>query len=862
MKKLYILLFANIFLFAILACDDEVTDLHEKNYTLELSKDTVVFNTEGGLKSVQIFTNQESWEAVYEENPWFTSTEFRNADGYEMITMEADSSTSLSQRESVVNITAGPYQTKLYVIQIGNEPTIYLNLDSLTLDKDTAVVNLPYISNIDFEIENPASWIQAEKTVNSNNETVLRLLVGRNETGAGRETKLLLKQNNGEFSTSLFVAQSADYGKYEALDIDKVKSNKQIKVISGTASSSLGENFGIEKAFDGNLDSYFQSDWQESEKIEFTFKLETSNDKLNYIIYYPSEESKTQSVKTVFIDIKKTGENDFNQIAVKYFDQTAPNMIALNTALENVDEVKFRVLETYADRGSVPSASCAEVEFYTTTALYESIFTDNTCSALKAEVGINEILNIEDVFYQNLARHLYHGTYETARIMDLSAIQKDRRVAKINHASLYEYASGIYFEANEEALVFCGEHTGTSPSIIVLNSTEEREYPLIEGVNKITPDIGGNVYVKNPSDVKIHIASGTYHELYYEENLPVALEKEGKEFEVLDIINDKLHLIVPFGYAQEISGLLNTFTENLSKFVEAAHKFYGVNEASYQVQSRLGIYLDTEDREIESLIHFNKTEFEAICNFDFDAETFEYNTVVFDVLEKLGVAYEPYLNQSWSMANVSSKLFALSYLYENFGFSLIENEELYQSAFQEIIINGKNHEDANNPWTQAVPLWQLYHYLKNVQGVDDYYTQLCNEVKQQASTGNYTTYFMQFTNQLSDIDFSEFFDKWNIGSTSSKPESKAPGGLAYYTENSQTLYEQPAAPNFMMYMAGLGLVRPSNIAALEFYENGIFRHVETYSTDITTIWKPKWTDFKSHMKIVAIGSNGEEKEVN
>ncbi len=848
MNKLYMPLLI-ICLLTLFSCEEKISNTYVKNYTLELSKDTILFNVGGGMKSVEILTNQESWEASYEDNIWFDAKEYRDADGYEMLTLKADSCTALENRKSVINFKAGPYQTKLHVVQIGNKPTIYLGRDILLLDKDTAVINLPCVSNIDFDIENTSNWVKAEKMTNEDNEEIIRLFVGTNSADERRDT-ILFKQTDGDHVTSLVIIQSGEFESYEPLDVDKVKGNKQIPVISGRASSTLAD-FNIENAFDGDHTSYFQSDWQEkTSPIEFFFKLDAGEDKLNYIIYYPSEESAEQSVKGLYIYYKQKDDTDFKTLNYKTLDQYEPTLIVLNTPLENVDSLKFKVMTTYGGE-AVPSASCAEVEFYTTTVLYADIFTDNTCSELQAGVTMDQILNINDAFYQKIAKHLFHETYDYERIMNLSPIQVDRRVAKINNASLYEHASGIYFEANEEVLVFCGEHSGASPSLIVFDGLTKKEYTLMEGINKITPDKAGKVYINNSTDVKIHIPSGIYKGLYNKDNLSTVFDEEGLDGEVLDLVSEKFHILLPFSYAQEISTSLNDFERKLDSLAVAARIFYGVNEGSYKTQSPLGILLGVEGAETESLLSFTQTEVDSILTFKG-----AYNATMFSVLEKLGAAYEPYIGKVWGESGVSSKLFPLSYFYENNGLSIVKNNNYYASAIQDIIVNNVSYANVSSEWSKVVPLWQLYHYLKNAENIDDYYAQLSNKVKSQTKLNAYTTELRTYTNQITEEVYDDFFYKWNMGGKELTEPSKL--GLAYYIEDNLSIYTGGGEFNPGRFFASTGLLyRYKNVVAVEVYNAGFLARV---ITDFSQTISKQWPSYSSSMKVKAVGASGISEE--
>lgn len=854
-KRIYYLVAS--LLLVIWSCKQDITNVSEKHYTLELSRDTMLFDVGAGMKSVEIKTSEDSWEATYDNANWYTATEFRDANDYEMITIAVDSCTELSSRESVVTITAGPYEKQLHIIQIGNQPSIYLTTDSLFMDRDTAVVDIRYVSNIDFNIENSSSWFQVEKST-VGEDKILRIKIRPNNSGASRESDIVLKQIDGTYSTSLFVAQSADLEPYQPFDVADVTGNKQIPVVGSAATSTLA-GFELSKAYDGNMEIYFQSDWQETDPIEFSFTLNAGTDKLNYLIYYPSAESSKQSVKTANVYTRVVGSQTFSLVGLKTFDQLKPTLITLAQPLANVEEVKFTVVTTFGDTGTIPAASCAEVEFYTTSPLYADIFTDNTCSELVPGITMDKILNIQDQFYRNLAKHLYNGTYESERIMNVSAIQLDRTVAKVYKASLYEHASGIQVVAGEEVVVFVGTYSGTAPSLIVQNATTTKEYTLMEGVNKLTPTITGKVYVKNPVAVKVHIAGGTVDGVYTVDSFEQALSQETDDDAIVDILANKAHLLVPVSYAGASASVLSGINANLTEIIDAAQTFYGVGTGTYQVGSRLGIFVSEQGTALESVVNLTYAELEAIA-----ASPGSYNETLFSALEKIGTAYEPYVNKLWGLSGVSSKLFALEYVYQKYGVLVLKTKGVYATAFQNIIVTDVAYLTANDAWSQVVPLWQLHRYVKDVVGVADFYAQLTYKVKQLTTVSDYAVHLANFTNQVTNRNFAVFFDKWNIGTPNNSPTTVAPGGLHYYIDDNKALYVTMGALTKGTFYPALGgyptLYNFKNVVGVEIYNAGFLAHVENYQSG--TLYNIKWTGYKTNMKIVAIGPDGTTMQVN
>ncbi len=842
------------------SCEEDLTNVTQEAYNLRLSRDTVFFNVGGGMKSVEVKTNQSSWKLIrHHEETWLSVEEFHDAGAYQMITITADSSSELSMRESSLTVEAGgQFSEQLVIMQLGNTPTIYLERDSIVVDKDTAVIILDLMSNIDFTIEHTADWLQVERKNDDTEGSALYLYIAKNETGSMREDLVELKQVDGDFSRFIYVSQASELGTYEPISTEDIKGNKQIPVVSGLASSTL-EGSDISKAFDGDYDTYFQSAYKEQDPIEFTFKLDAGTDLLNYIIYYPAIEElqpDTQLIiKVARIYVKKKGEVDFSSVGIKPFKKYEPKVIELTTALADVEEVKFQVIETYAPRGSTFSATCGEVEFYTHSVLYPNVFADITYSELLPNVTIGDILNIKDEFYQNIAKHLYNGTYEFDRILDLPPIQQDRVKAKVNAASLFEHATGIYLSPGEESVVFCDEFSGAKPAIVVLSSNGNIEsHELMVGINKITTQAGGKLYVNNPKAIKIHITNGKVLGKLSINNLAELDQLEEPDDYVIDILGSNTHFVAPVVFAKMNQELLLQFESKISAVVNDAQKFYGVDAGDYQVKSKLGFYLGTEAKDIETLVCLDKGEIEIITNTEGNYS----DDAACSVMEKIGNAYEPYLNKLWGIKDVSAKLFALSYLYENNAYSLIKDKKYYAQAIEDIIVADVFYSNISNEWIKVVPLWQLYHYIKNISGINDYYAQMSNRVKMRTSFSNYTNDLLNYTNQITGEQYQDFFYGWRMGVGEELAEpSKL--GLVYYVEDNMSLYSANNDPVPGIFYSNFGILSQSqNVVAVEVYNRGLV-HVTTYTNGSFNV-KTDWSSYQSGMTVKVVGASGVKLE--
>lgn len=286
----------------------------------------------------------------------------------------------------------------------------------------------------------------------------------------------------------------------------------KIQVASATATTeeTEQEERGIDKSFDGDYESYFNSKFGEFTDwpfiIDYTFKTAS---KLDYIVYTPRTDSGTRygafNEFNVYIATSTEPDTWTKVASCACGDKNyTPTTIQLEQTYEDVKQVRFEIQSAHNNR-----ISCAEMEFYQTNQNkfdYTTIFTDETCSALQEGITEKEITKMPGETYQKLALALLKGTYDKEyRIADYRPYQSPMIMAGINKTSEYglrDNPTGIYVDEGEEVLVLVGETHGQNISMIVQDLVNggyngAKTYPLKKGENKITVETGGLVYIQN-----------------------------------------------------------------------------------------------------------------------------------------------------------------------------------------------------------------------------------------------------------------------------------------------------------------------------------------------------------------------------
>lgn len=134
----------------------------------------------------------------------------------------------------------------------------------------------------------------------------------------------------------------------------------QMTILSATA-SSFQEGEEIENSFDGNLETYYHSNWSEKkDAYELVYYLQEDAPSLDLISYYP----RSNAGNGTFGEIEIYASTKANSEFVKVTDYDCkmvgtPSHIALSTSVVNPVAVKIVVIT-----GKGGFASCCEMEFY------------------------------------------------------------------------------------------------------------------------------------------------------------------------------------------------------------------------------------------------------------------------------------------------------------------------------------------------------------------------------------------------------------------------------------------------------------------------------------------------------------------
>lgn len=842
-------------LVAFFASCEQKLSVELENRFLRISRDTLLFKVEGGQKSVDVYTYKE-WEIVGEEVEWCRYEEYHEWDDRNILTFFAEANDGLNKLETVYEVRTDNESKKITVIQLGNAPEILLLRDTVLLDCDTARVKIPYVSNLDFEIKNIADWVTLECKYEGKGDTYLQLLCEKNKTGKERDIVIPLAQVDGEYVKTIYVKQGAVLEGYEAVAPEEVEGLNLLKIKSAAASTVL-EGHDLALAYDNDLNTYFQTEWQEEGDFWFSFEFEPNSPAVRYLVYHPRLDNQNQNIKEAELWVKYRGTTDFVKYGtnLQFTQPMASTTISFTTELE-IDAVKFVVKQFHSDRTiTVNAACCVEMQFLSSEPLYADIFADKACSRLQNGVTLDEIVGMEDEFYRNLAKHLYHGTYETdERVREYVTVQDDVNKAEVKVSSPYVQPMGVYVRENEEMVIFTDRlSSNVSVRCLDIESSlgSHSTVSLKEGVNRIRFKNKGLLYLTvngNAVPVKIHVAGGVVNGIVQPGILNNIRENEVCSY--VDVIGEYTHLLVEKRFVEK-ADFFEAFAR-LDEVVGKAREFTGVTLGSKVVKNRLSIFQSQEnsgvrtegvecgEEKIERLLSANNQGTETLWEFG----------------RELGEAYGIIkYNNLWGVKDVTNALCAL-YLQNFYGVESSLQREDYTGAYNTILVTEEAYASVSDVMAKLVPLWQICRYMELHQGQELFWAEVV--AKERAKFDfrpDFVNTFGGFCNEVSGMNCNEFLMAWGL-KTGAATGTVLPWNVRYFTVDNSHLFKNPQPVVIGTYRVTNGeyiLTGFENVVAYEVYHAGFLCHVEAAPVD-----RFKVPNYKTSMKLVAVGANGEK----
>jgi len=436
-----------------------------------------------------------------------------------------------------------------------------------------------------------------------------------------------------------------------------------------------------------------------------------------------------------------------------------------------------------------------------------TVFTDLSCSELKANITSKNIVKIPDAFYKDIATRLSTGSYEDRefRIQSYRPYQTPKisaaRTKTMHTWGILDNVTGIYVENPEDELcILVGETHGQEVKLRVQDYSQkwgQNTIALKTGMNKVKPGSGlcyilifQDEYIPlNPEtvaereeiqskSVNIHFVTGEVNG-YYDiiknagDDSKSLLDKA--KYPYFDVRGKYSQLVWYTEDFQEAGTDLSKTIERLDQLVGLEIDFSGLFKYDKSFSTRMLFMPSTNgggnpNATIERVI-FPR----AYKSFFADPNGDSFMKRIWGLAHEVGHCAQSNPGMRWGgMGEVGNNMFSMFVKTQLFGYekSNMLVEGYYEKAKSAIIDKNIPHADMsiiNKHFERLVPFWQLHLYTAEAKGYKDLYRDLYEHYRTTPNVG--TTFensgalqldFVRNVCHLSKINLIDFFQKWGF----------------------------------------------------------------------------------------------------
>ena len=403
---------------------------------------------------------------------------------------------------------------------------IAVGMDTLHVDFGDGITTLPVMcaKQVTAKVVATGGGQDAWLSIVSAGKDRVDLAYSYSTSTESRESVVRLSSPDG-FERDVVVVQDGNTA------ASSLKGDTSVPVNASASSASAAQDgAGIGLTLDGNMQTIYHSPYAaDALPVVLTYAMKSASH-IDYAIYHPR--------------VSGGSNGNFGEVLVEYATADAPDkwvtiedadfgqssssrIISFgNGGVDNVSKVRFTVKS-----GTGGYASCAEMEFYQrnqqATEIISQLFTDELCTSLKPGVTAEQVNQCGSDYFRMLGNELLNGGYsdfqKKFRVGKFEPYETPSTLAarlKTSYYNQYENPTGIFFRQGKPIVVFA---KGIGKQSVVLNvhdfanydGTGDSSYPLMNGINVITPRTTGNGYVNyyvapadtaSAPDVELHFA--------------------------------------------------------------------------------------------------------------------------------------------------------------------------------------------------------------------------------------------------------------------------------------------------------------------------------------------------------------------
>ena len=424
---------------------------------------------------------------------------------------------------------------------------------------------------------------------------------------------------------------------------------------------------------------------------------------------------------------------------------------------------------------------------------YTLYFADKVCSELKQGITLNEINNISDVFFKNLALEIYNKKYDKEfRVQEYKQYQHPKVMADLNKTSPYsllDNPTGIYVKKGEVFIVIAdlkGEISLRSIDLSVGYDSGVESFVLNDGINQITATKGGLLYVLYHTDsktgtqdnIKLNITGGVINGYFdsqkhtQEDWLRLLNQATYQDF---DVLGKYAHLTFPTASFKANTPNGIALIDKYDELVYLEQEFMGLVKYNKMFQNRMYFHVDY----VSSYYMYatsNRTGYTLSTMNDIMTSLQSFQVNMWGPAHEVGHCNQTRPGMRWlGMVEVTNNIHSL-HVQTSFGnTSRLIASNFYNYAFanyvnKNIALNLMNDSPESGVFYKLIPFWQLKLYLMDAIGKKDFYKDLyelyrtTNFIPSGTSTsdGFYQLKFVENVCQVSNLDMTDFFQAWGF----------------------------------------------------------------------------------------------------
>lgn len=794
-----------------ICCNDDKPDTTVPS--LEVNLNTLNFEEEASSKEIQVTCNVDWTYKIQEADADWCHV---RREGDKLI-VSPEQNPDKNIRHATLSLAAASLTETVDIAQLGWGKAILLSPTQASMPALGGTLEVEVTTNIEYKVEMTDNWVSLPADTRSTDHPVttstLQLRVDANPEETARQTTVSFadKDDASDIEPVVMTLSQEGIGNYSPTDPSALKGDIRLTVISGKATSEQSGE-GIELSFDGNKETIYHSQWDNSGENYFPIVLEyyfESGSDMDYLLYYPREDGgRNGNFKEVDIEVchnaNTRGVDEWESVmSYNFGGKGSAQRVDFPQPLIGVSAIRLTVKSGAGDGQGF--ASCAEMEFYQKNPEsfdYTTLFTDRSCSALKAGVSEEEILACPYSFFKNIAWYMFHDKYPAEfRIASYQAYPHPDTQAeenKTNPYSLLDNPTGIAVYQGETLVVLAENIQGNDVSIRVQNLDVPdgdgfggSEYPLSNGVNKLTMAQKGLVYVMyhtpdyaQATPVKLHFATGKVNGYFDSQNT----QHEGRQAELLanatdtyfDVLGKYAHLTFPVNSFRNYTGDLKKLIDLYDKLVYSEQLLLGLEKYGRMFKNRMYFNVIYTSYMYATSYHtaYNVSTLAELC----DEEKLA-TSACWGPAHEVGHCNQTRPGLRWlGMTEVTNNIMSEYIQTTIFGQeSRLQVEDMgskvssnrYAKAWNNTLAEGLGSAEDDDVFCKLVPFWQLELYFGKVLGrtpleTSDrggFYPEVYEYVRTHPdlpSAGEQQLEFVYNASLAAKCNLLDFFEKWGF----------------------------------------------------------------------------------------------------